>query len=508
MSGEAAGAAAGALPGRRADDVLTMQRLAARRDGTRALLAWLGRRTGFRVALVDRSGGMLLRPPGTGEPGEPEELRELVTAGIAKVLAERSRSVVLDGRVDGEPHTAYLVSVGGPEPAPLLTAVGREAPDGLPTLLADAARTVGLCWQVEEARRTRRRSEAADARSREAVLHLLMVGGLPAAYRIAAALRPRLPRQARFYVVECASERRQEVVDQCAEAAGGRAWIVPCPVRSNHVLALVPVEGGQAGSLDRAIADRVADCRVGVSDEITLRDTAIGYEQAFHALAVARNSPGRRARFSSRAELASLLDERGLPWAGEVLGPLLDHVPRRRTDPGVEELVATLNSWLYFGSHATAHLKVHRNTLAARLRLVEELLRRDLDRVAEQAELSLALRVHGLARRHARGAAGDGRTVTLDELLGTPEVRRWAGLQLRPLDEGNRPSGLATVRTWLENDARIGPAAAALGISVPGARKRLTRVEDALERSLLQAPSAKYDLWLALRALRAPGRPD
>ncbi|WP_143665949.1 helix-turn-helix domain-containing protein, partial [Streptomyces griseus] len=55
-------------------------------------------------------------------------------------------------------------------------------------------------------------------------------------------------------------------------------------------------------------------------------------------------------------------------------------------------------------------------------------------------------------------------------------------------------------RTWLRCEGRLGPAAAELGISVPGARKRLTRLETVLQRSLLRPPSARYDLWLALRA--------
>ncbi|RBL82205.1 PucR family transcriptional regulator, partial [Streptomyces cavourensis] len=57
-----------------------------------------------------------------------------------------------------------------------------------------------------------------------------------------------------------------------------------------------------------------------------------------------------------------------------------------------------------------------------------------------------------------------------------------------------------TLRTWLACEGRIGPAAAELGISVPGARKRLTRLETLFQRSLLRPPSARYDLWLALRA--------
>jgi PucR C-terminal helix-turn-helix domain len=55
------------------------------------------------------------------------------------------------------------------------------------------------------------------------------------------------------------------------------------------------------------------------------------------------------------------------------------------------------------------------------------------------------------------------------------------------------------LRVWLGNDARLDATASALGISVPGARKRLTRIEETLGRSLLSGPSARYELWFAVR---------
>lgn len=86
-------------------------------------------------------------------------------------------------------------------------------------------------------------------------------------------------------------------------------------------------------------------------------------------------------------------------------------------------------------------------------------------------------------------------------MLRDPRLTAWARAHLRPLTGPDAPSGArATVRTWLAHDAQLVPAAAALGVSVPGARKRLTRVEALLERSLLQSPSARHDLWLAHRA--------
>jgi DNA-binding PucR family transcriptional regulator len=64
-----------------------------------------------------------------------------------------------------------------------------------------------------------------------------------------------------------------------------------------------------------------------------------------------------------------------------------------------------------------------------------------------------------------------------------------------------------TLRVWLGKNARIEATASALGISVPGTRKRLTRIEEILERSLLSGPSARYDLWFALRVHDASSEP-
>ncbi|MFE3287436.1 helix-turn-helix domain-containing protein, partial [Streptomyces sp. NPDC059233] len=160
-------------------------------------------------------------------------------------------------------------------------------------------------------------------------------------------------------------------------------------------------------------------------------------------------------------------------------------------------------AWLNFTSHATRLLKIHRNTLAGRLKLVEALLGLDLARLADQSALSLALR---LTPGGSGPGAGAERAGDLDGVLRDPRLTDWARAHLGPLTGPDAPPGArATVRVWLEHDAQLVPTAAALGISVPGARKRLTRVEALLERSLLQSPSARHDLWLAHRAEELAG---
>jgi sugar diacid utilization regulator len=112
-----------------------------------------------------------------------------------------------------------------------------------------------------------------------------------------------------------------------------------------------------------------------------------------------------------------------------------------------------------------------------------------------------------LALRILDAPGGDGGPMTLEALLDDPEVRRWAGMQVTPLLKRDPELSMKTLRVWLDNDARLDATASALGISVPGTRKRLTRIEEILGRSLLSGPSARYELWFALRVHDASSEP-
>ncbi|WAP57957.1 PucR family transcriptional regulator [Streptomyces sp. S465] len=487
----------------RADDVLALARLATRRGAVRAILGWLTGRTGGPAVLVGGAGRVLAGPGGGHDPAVARRAAD----AVGELHQRGAPSAVLGG---GEGPPVHLIALDT-DPRTYLAVVGPDDPH-CGTLLADASRTLALCWRLEQSERARRRIESAEGHSREAVLHLLMVGSVPAAQRIAGALRPALPAVIQVYVIECPQARRPEITQRIDREAGGGAWIVPCPVRPNHIIALVPPESEQVPldqdpldpePLDRAIVRLVPECRVGVSARVALRDTPIAYEQAIHALAVARNAPGRRAAFGGDADVTVLAGPEGYLWANELLAPCLRYAPARRADPGPQELLGTLGSWLSFGGAASRHLKIHRNTLAARVRHLDELLGVTVSRsLAAQSAAWLALRLHPAPQAaSARALAPPGPAPTLDAVLGTPAAGTWARTQLRPLQQAGPTTGLETVRAWLRADARLPAAAAALGISLPGARKRLTRAEDALGRSLLTAPSAKHELWLAMRAL-------
>ncbi|WP_240803603.1 helix-turn-helix domain-containing protein [Streptomyces sp. A0592] len=487
----------------RPDDVLKVHRL-AHGGGSAALLEWLAVRLGGWTGVVH--GGAATEhgaEPATaaGAVASRQQDRrppEDAVRGAAEMSARGVRSAVLHG--DGSATLLFALDAGRALAAVLPLP---HAPDA-PTLLADAAVPLALVLRAEEAERREERAAVAEARAREAVLRLLMGGQLPTAHQMAEALRPPLPDPMRIYVAECRTGRLAEVARLCREMIGGRAWVVRCPVYVRHLIILVPADAVAVSADDDPLAGALTaiapDCAVGISGELALSQAPTAYTQAFHALAVARGRGERHARFGPGPELALAAHEAGAGWAGALLAPLHAYEPRRPQDPGGQELRATAHAWLNFGSHATRLLRVHRNTLSARIRLVETLLGLDLGRLGDQAALSLALRLTPGAGR----GSGDPAPVAapgLDAVLRDPRLTEWARSHLSRLTAPDAPAGArATVRTWLAHDARLVPAAAALGVSVPGARKRLARIEGLLERSLLQSPSVRYDLWLAHRA--------
>lgn len=485
---------------RRAEDVLDMQS-AVRRGGTTQLLRWLASRTGAGLVLLDRSGAVA-RP--ARSPLSAAD-HELALRGLREITVRGLGSAVIDQ--DG--RTCVVLPLTGPRgAAPPLLAVVVPQPVAaeMPLLLADATSALSLSWQGDLVRQQQHRLRIADARTREAVLHLLMNGQAGVARQVAGALRPALPELVRVYVIEGPSAVRGTVADQLARAFL-EAWIVPCPVYADHMLVLAPVDAGErapgAGLLPPAVADT---CWLGASDAVPLRDVATGYGQAFHALAAARERPERQASFAGNPDLALTLGPAALPWADAFLAPLRSHAAGRPQDPDSAELLATAASWISFASRAAAHLKIHRNTLAARLSRIQELLRLDLSRLAGQSALALALRTTAAP---VRSAPQHGSTaLCLDELLLLPGVATWARRQFGPVRAPDVPTAVAeTLGTWLDLDARIGPTAATLSLSPSAVRKRLTRCEALLERSLLRPPTAVHELWLARRALELAPQP-
>lgn len=464
-------------------------------DGVRRVLELLARRLDGEIVLVAPGDG-----PAVAVGSGAGRLAGLVGGDLAEDVARVRSGDVDAAAVHAGGYDVAILPVGPPPARPVLV-VAREGPLTVRQrgLVAAAVGPLRLCWRAAVAERRVERLDAADAAVREAVLHLLMVGQLSGARRTAAALRPELPDVARVYIVAAGPDSREVLTPRCREVFGDRAWVVPCPVYGGHVIVIAP--DGPLGDdgpprLVEQLTETVPETRMGVGLRVALRDVPVGYKQAFHALSVARNRSERYARFSPRGELGELLGPAGQAWARSTLAPLLAYRTSRPQDPDAFELLATLLSWLDFGPRAASQLKIHRNTLSARLRHIGEELHRDLTRFATQAELNLALQL--IDERPHPGQPPE--PVGFDDLFDRPEIRRWARTQLSPLLSADRRTLLTTVSTWFRHDLRTTPVAAALGISAHGLRKRLARAEDLLGRALLTGPSARYDLYHALRA--------
>lgn len=498
-------------PGQGIDHLRGLAREAIRPDGLQRLLKWLARCVDGHAVLLEGNGRSSYSSPDIRHhilADVDKEIERVRTGQAHSATAERDTTVAVVMAISNRTSGPVLVVVGGkPE-------VARHK-----ELIADTARLLWLCWQVETSYRTTARLAKAGTQIREVVLHLLMMGHYDAGRRVAATMGQRLAESIRVYLAECERRpgARDVLVAQCTDACAEQAWVVRCPVYPRHVIVLAPVEhatdrepevlgdrGTRTDRIENVFHTFVLDhpeVHVGASQTVPLRETAAGYEQAFHALAAAKAAKKGYARFSPYDELATLLGEPGRSWSREVLAPLLNHVPDRPQDPDAETLKVTLDSWLSFQNGAARLLKIHRNTLSARLRHIEQLLGCDLRQVRTQATLHLALRIQQSPQFPDR----DGRADSIEAMLDTDAVRRWSQLRLAPLLTGHAGPLFTTLETWLANNARLDATAAVLGISVPGVRKRLIRLGGILERSVLDSPSARYDLLHALRIHQGQG---
>ncbi|MDT0302458.1 helix-turn-helix domain-containing protein [Streptomonospora wellingtoniae] len=508
-----------------------MQRAVNAADGMQRLLRWLVHRFGGKAAVLD-AGGLVRSafPADAGGAAWAESLpaaagrdaRRRPGQGVQSVLERRTRSAVLEAGL----YETHVIALNDDRPGPaLLVSVPGRLPIGASCLLIDAAGLLGLRWRVDEAERQRRVLAVADNRAREAVVQLLIAGATAEATRVADVLTPSLPERVCVLVVDSPPERRKDVVKRCVTASKSTAWVLRCRVYTRHTIVVAPsgaASGGRPSARTRFDAalrdliDETSEIRIGESPGLDLGDVGIGYEQAFQAVAAQREAE-RHAVFDERGELPRVLGEGARLWARAHLSPLLDYVPERRQDPDSRELLSTLRAWLDFRGGAGRQLNLHRNTVNSRLRRVEALLGVTLTDLMASARLHLALRI--IAEHRVPPTPDTAAPPDLAALLDTEPVRRWADELLKPIRDGRYDCLEPTLHTWLDCDANLESTAAELRVSPTGVRKRLVKLENALGRSLLKGPSARYDLAIAMsvadnhcrsrgfRPVRAPVRP-
>jgi len=476
----------------RDDDVLSMQRAVLGPDGSTRLLRWLSARAQGAAVLLDPRGH-----PAQSHPGVPAEALAAATGEIRRVVAGE----VAAASVSGPSWWVRVVgTAGGGQCGPaLLVTSSAPLPPGEAPLIAHAAALLGLRWSADQRDRT-------VARIREAVLHLLMGGHTVPARQVAGAMKPDLPDMVRVVLLEGDAEARNAIADRCEAACDG-AWIVRCPVYDDHVIVISPARDLEDGVEQLLVALRsaaTAEVAVGVGDPVDLSDTAAGWEQAYHALAVAKLRRDHLAMYTAADDLAAALGNEGKQWARQALAPLLDYERARELDLDAEKLRLTLRSWLAFRGLAARHLDIHPKTLAKRLRRIGKILDKDMASVSDQAELRLALQL-----MHRPGPPAVASPRQLGDLLASPEAATWAKAWLAPLEES--PVLVDTVRAWLAGGESSEAAAAALsGASGPvtgrQVRRRMQQVEELLGRSVTGGPSVRHELVLALR-IQLPGGP-
>ncbi|WP_439680814.1 PucR family transcriptional regulator [Embleya sp. MST-111070] len=493
-NGEAVG---GGDAARRLARLLELHRLVgSERASTARVLAWLAERAGCRVALFDRVGRVVRIAEGDGAP--------LPRLPAWEVFATK-RPVT----VPTAAGTWMLVPLGREHP--VLAGFG-----GCPSLpepmrfLRDAAPLVAISHGREEHAAEKTRLAESRFGLREGVVTLVLSGRITAAHRVADLLGDRLPEPARVFVVDTEPVHRDRIAAACAGGHTREVWVARCPHNPRQVLVIADATCA-ADVVSAELAALDAGCRVGASTPLPLRHATFGYHRVLAAaLPAAHRRPRRWAVLPAERGLAHVVGPAGRAWARTFLAPLLDHVPTRTQDPTRDELKATARTWLAHGAEAPRRLYVHRNTLAARLGLVGELLGVDFRTLEGQALVALALDLDALPQEApptpdpGRPDAFDDppardRPGPLDVVLHSTVAREWAADVLRGAHTPPDAPGAVALRAWLASDAHANRAAAATGVSVSALRKRLARLVPTLGGDVVTHRTLRRDLWLALR---------
>ena len=138
-------------------------------------------------------------------------------------------------------------------------------------------------------------------------------------------MKPDLAALVRVYLVEGGAAVRDAIADRCETAYDGRAWVIRCPVYRRHVIVLSPVGEEAEDQILPAIRAVCPNASIGAGGTVALRDTAAGYAQAYHALAVARHRADHFAQFTAAGDLAAVLGYGARQWAHQTLSVLLEY---------------------------------------------------------------------------------------------------------------------------------------------------------------------------------------
>ena len=390
------------------------------------------------------------------------------------------------------PWTIRLHALGKERPRPVLVVASPGSSFGaLPgQAVTRALPFLELALEVRRAREIRQASEQGQRRTDAMLLRLLISGDINAARHAAQPLQlsARLmdARSARMYQFRCPADQREELIAACTCILQRNHLIVRDPSLDTEttVIARDDTDFSVEAALRAIVADRT-DHHLGISRRVPLEQLPLARDEAHLALDAAVQSGSPVGDYDSLPDLTPLLlSEPAHAWASRFLAPLdAKFAPENRRN-----LLQTVALWLRYGTRGVVQtgLRISRNTVRPRVRIVEEALGLDLDLFGHRVVLDLAIRIDLLPGPPQRPATAMP-TPTLEELFASPLARQWADRLLGVLPDDSRQIR-RTLIAWLAAGTHSATAASTLRMHRKTLNIHLLAAESALRTKLLGFP--------------------
>ncbi|WP_413104175.1 helix-turn-helix domain-containing protein [Streptomyces sp. Inha503] len=480
------------------------------------------------VRLVDPHKAVLTAELSAGGP-----LVEPPAAMVARIVGgEVGAASINHGK-----HSVRLYSIGYHPPHMVLIVVrDQDFNESTEKIIARSTVLLSLLIRAEEMDSDQYRLQQTMSSMRAAVLHLALNGLTQLAQEIGQSLYPGLfsADQVRVHLITCGERELNAMASKLENALRQQALVVRSPFRSDQLFVITPEwppspspsPGEDRGtSVVQRLHDLVADVpglRMGASHPKPLASLEEAHQEAHRALTMAGNSQEKLVT-AAREEpgLSFFLDPgAGQAWAEAFLRPLDTLAPAVR-----EGILRTIDLSLRFSRLDVAKaIGSHRNTVAARIAKVSELLALDLTRLPDRAVLSLALELRALpphrphttdtpltthvtyethATRtahttHKANAVSGERS--LGDLLADDGAQEWARIYLGRLDADRRELR-RTLAAWVACGGNVEQTAQKVGVHLKTVRNHLRAAESLLNCRLLGTPGHTHDLVLAMHAL-------
>ncbi|TGD84547.1 PucR family transcriptional regulator [Mycolicibacterium sp. CH28] len=357
--------------------VYTLIQRSVLRSGRGGILDQLSRELRCRLVLLDADTGL---PVLDGSSAPPEGLRR----GVVSLIAERGG--VLPGvlHLDAEGVRGQIVEVPDEDPTVLVTYDFRSAPPDL-VLLQHVATAAAVLLVQQDIRREHRRRLGAESLANLLDLRLgehelsrqLHEAGLPPERAVLVAIHGGSTAGERHLHLSLDRHRIPNLLLR----------------RAGLLYALVPSTPQTIAVLQRRLGP---EALFGISDPLVSASRApAAVREANWAVRDAQNAADHVSRYADATLLSVLRDaDEAQLVVDRVLGELLAYDAAHGTD-----LTDTLDTFLRLDKSwkSTADaVGVHRQTVAYRLRRIEEITGRNLATTAHTAELWLALRARDL----------------------------------------------------------------------------------------------------------------